>query len=70
MKSVKKTQTIKKPIIDPILLIVESPAKCSKIESYLGAGYKAIASYGHIQELNGLKSVDIKNDYKKVYNHF
>tara|TARA_Y100001970_G_C14257529_1_gene876575 strand:- start:2735 stop:5065 length:2331 start_codon:yes stop_codon:yes gene_type:complete len=69
MKSVKKTQTTKKPIIDPILLIVESPAKCNKIESYLGAGYKAIASYGHIQELNGLKSVDIKNGYKPFYNH-
>ena len=68
MKSVKKSQP-KKPIIDPILLIVESPAKCNKIESYLGAGYKAIASYGHIQELNGLKSVDIQNGYKPSYNH-
>ena len=33
------------------LLIVESPAKCQKIEKYLGAGYKCIASYGHMQEL-------------------
>ena len=38
------------------LVIVESPAKCAKIESYLGAGYKCIASFGHIRELNnGLK---------------
>ncbi len=37
------------------LLIVESPAKCQKIESYLGSSYKCIASYGHIQELPGLK---------------
>ena len=29
------------------LVIVESPAKCKKIESYLGPGYKVIASYGH-----------------------
>ena len=27
-----------------ILVIVESPAKCSKIESYLGPNYKCIAS--------------------------
>jgi len=32
------------------LVIVESPAKCKKIESYLGTAYKCIASYGHIQE--------------------
>jgi len=41
------------------LLIVESPAKCQKIESYLGSGYKCIASYGHIQELPGMKNIDI-----------
>jgi len=33
------------------LVIVESPAKCKKIESYLGPGYKCIASFGHIREL-------------------
>ena len=41
------------------LVIVESPAKCQKIEKYLGPGYKCIASYGHIQELNGLKSINL-----------
>ena len=30
-----------------ILVIVESPSKCKKIESYLGAGYKCVASFGH-----------------------
>jgi len=41
-----------------ILIIVESPAKCKKIESFLGAGYKCLASYGHIRILkNGLKSI-------------
>lgn len=46
------------------LLIVESPAKCKKIESYLGSEYKCIASYGHIQELPGLKYIDIENNFK------
>jgi len=47
------------------LVIVESPAKCGKIESYLGAGYKCIASFGHIREIaNGLKSIDFTNNYR------
>jgi len=51
-----------------ILIIVESPAKCKKIESYLGTSYKCLASYGHIREFaNGLKSVDLKNNYKSTY---
>ena len=33
------------------LVIVESPAKCKKIESYLGPPYKCIASFGHIRQL-------------------
>jgi DNA topoisomerase I len=40
------------------LVIVESPAKCAKIEEYLGSGYKCIASYGHLRELNSLKHID------------
>ena len=47
------------------LVIVESPAKCKKIESYLGTGYKCIASYGHIQELPGIKFIDIENNFMK-----
>jgi DNA topoisomerase-1 len=49
------------------LLIVESPAKCQKIESYLGAGYKCIASFGHIQELPGMKNIDVENDFKPTF---
>lgn len=50
------------------LVIVESPAKCKKIESYLGVGYKCVASYGHIREfLNGLKSIDIKDTFQPKY---
>jgi len=49
-----------------ILIIVESPAKCKKIESYLGNSYKCLASYGHIREFaNGLKSIDA--NYKPTY---
>ena len=51
-----------------ILIIVESPAKCKKIESYLGNNYKCLASYGHIREFaNGLKSIDFNNNYKSTY---
>ena len=51
-----------------ILIIVESPAKCKKIESYLGNSYKCLASYGHIREFtNGLKSIDYNNNYKQTY---
>ncbi len=46
------------------LVIVESPAKCKKIESYLGSGYKCIASFGHIRNLNSLDQINIANSYK------
>jgi len=49
------------------LVIVESPSKCSKIESYLGEQYQCIASRGHIREINGLKSIDIKNNFKPTF---
>ena len=43
-----------------ILVIVESPAKCKKIEDYLGKGYKVIASYGHFTNLNDLKQINFE----------
>ena len=49
------------------LLIVESPAKCSKIENYLGPGYKCVASFGHLRELNSLEAIDIKNKFKPTF---
>jgi DNA topoisomerase I len=50
------------------LIIVESPAKCAKIESFLGADYKCVASFGHIREIaNGLKSIDVKNNYTVTF---
>ena len=50
-----------------ILVIVESPAKCGKIESFLGNGYKVIASYGHLQQLPNLKNIDINNNFKPSF---
>jgi len=49
------------------LLIVESPAKCDKIEKYLGSGYKCIASYGHLQQLSTLKDIDIEDHFKPSF---
>lgn len=46
------------------LIIVESPAKCAKIEEYLGGEYQCLASYGHIRELI---DVDISNNFKPKF---
>ena len=40
-----------------ILVIVESPAKCKKIEGYLGGEYICIATFGHLRELNNLSEI-------------
>ena len=50
------------------LLIVESPAKCGKIEKFLGSNYKVIGSYGHITHLSNLNQIDFKNNYKPTFN--
>ena len=49
------------------LMIVESPSKCAKIESYLGHRYKCIASKGHIREMKGLRNIDIQNNYAPTF---
>lgn len=49
------------------LIIVESPSKCAKIESYLGINYCCIASRGHIRTVNGLKSIDTKGDFSPTF---
>lgn len=49
------------------LVIVESPAKCSKIEGYLGPGYKCVASFGHLRNIQNLEDVDIENEFHVNY---
>jgi DNA topoisomerase-1 len=49
------------------LVIVESPAKCKKIEEYLGDQYHCIASKGHIRAIDGLKSIDTKRSFQPTF---
>ena len=52
------------------LVIVESPAKCKKIEGFLGDGYKCIASYGHFRSIpvkGGMKSIDVTNNFTPLF---
>lgn len=49
------------------LVIVESPSKCKKIEEYLGGQYQCIASKGHIRTIDGLKSIDVKNQFQPTF---
>jgi DNA topoisomerase-1 len=52
----------------PNLVIVESPAKASTIKSYLGSGYKVVASKGHVRDLPKSKlGVDIEDNFKAHY---
>lgn len=46
------------------LIIVESPAKCKKIELLLGKEYICKASFGHIRKL---KKVNVKNNFETIY---
>jgi DNA topoisomerase I len=49
------------------LVIVESPAKCKKIEAYLGVNeYTCVASYGHFRQIASLKDVNDVFDIKFV----
>jgi len=46
------------------LVIVESPAKAKKIQSFLGSGYEVLASYGHVRDLPS-KAAEIPEKVKK-----
>ena len=47
------------------LLIVESPAKCKKIEGFLGPGYKCLASFGHLRELSSLNNINLEDNFRR-----
>lgn len=50
------------------LLIVESPAKCSKIQGFLGPGWRVIATMGHIRALEeDLDAVGLDRDFEPRY---
>jgi DNA topoisomerase-1 len=42
------------------LVIVESPSKCKKIQSYLGKGYKVIATSGHFRTIPSLANINLE----------
>ncbi len=50
------------------LVIIESPFKAPAIRSYLGAGYKVVASNGHIRDLpKSSFGIDIENNFEPHY---
>jgi DNA topoisomerase I len=50
------------------LVIVESPAKCSKIQGFLGPGWIVQATYGHIRALQeDLDAVGLEKDFEPTY---
>ena len=50
------------------LVIVESPAKATTIQKYLGDDYEVMASMGHIRDLPKSKlGVDVDHDFAPVY---
>jgi DNA topoisomerase-1 len=49
------------------LVIVESPAKCKKIEGFLGPGYKCLASFGHLRELPSLSNINIEDKFRPTF---
>lgn len=53
---------------DRFLVVVESPAKASTIQKYLGKGFKVLASYGHVRDLIPKEgAVDTAHDFKMDY---
>ena len=50
------------------LVIVESPAKCQKIQGFLGAGWRVIATMGHIRALEEtLDAIGLDRDFEAKY---
>lgn len=51
-----------------IVVIVESPSKCKRIESYLGTNYKVIATSGHFRKMSSLDQIDFSTFKVKYEN--
>jgi len=49
------------------LVIVESPAKASTIEGYLGKDFVVKSSFGHVRDLAKKEAIDIENNFKPKY---
>ena len=49
-----------------IVVIVESPSKCKRIESYLGINYKVIATCGHFRKMSSLDNINF-DSFKVKY---
>ena len=50
------------------LVIVESPAKCKKIQTYLGKDYIVKSSYGHFRDLKKKTlGINIENNFEPTY---
>jgi len=50
------------------ILIVESPAKCSKIQGFLGAGWRVQATMGHFRGLKeGLDGIGFQTGWAPIY---
>jgi DNA topoisomerase-1 len=50
------------------LLIVESPAKCKKIQGFLGAGWRVVATMGHIRALKEeLECIGFRTTWTPTY---
>ena len=51
------------------VVVVESPAKAKTINKYLGDGYKVVASYGHVRDLEAKNgAVDPDSDFAMKWN--
>lgn len=50
------------------LVIVESPAKASTIQTFLGSEYTVLSSYGHVRDLPKKRlAIDVDNDFHPEY---